>query len=126
MIRFFLLQNRQGKTRLTKWYQTPPDDVDRLKMEADVHRIVSMRGKSHTNFVEVLSVAVALIDVHISVIVVVVVVVVNTVSKLQAHISSLRGTVFHHGLGRGRQRAAADGDHPPIRRVVGSVLRQCY
>jgi AP-2 complex subunit sigma-1 len=53
MIQFFLLQNRQGKTRLTKWYITPPDDSERVKQEADIHRIVSMRGKGHTNFVEV-------------------------------------------------------------------------
>ncbi len=53
MIQFFLLQNRQGKTRLTKWYITPPEDADRVKQEADIHRVVSMRGKGHTNFVEV-------------------------------------------------------------------------
>ena len=53
MIRFFLLQNKQGKTRLSKWYQTAPDDLERVKLEADVHRIISMRGRGYTNFVEV-------------------------------------------------------------------------
>jgi AP-2 complex subunit sigma-1 len=53
MIRFFLLQNKQGKTRLSKWYLTPPDDLERVKLEADVHRIISMRGRGYTNFVEV-------------------------------------------------------------------------
>lgn len=52
MIRFFLLQNRQGKTRLSKWYSTPPDDAERVKMESEINRLVSMRTKSHTNFVE--------------------------------------------------------------------------
>lgn len=45
MIQFFLLQNRQGKTRLTKWYINPPEDHERVKQEADIHRVVSMRGK---------------------------------------------------------------------------------
>ena len=53
MIRFFLLQNKQGKTRLSKWYQNAPDDLERVKLEADVHRIISMRGRGFTNFVEV-------------------------------------------------------------------------
>mmetsp|Transcript_23115 Transcript_23115/g.33861 ORF Transcript_23115/g.33861 Transcript_23115/m.33861 type:complete len:144 (+) Transcript_23115:56-487(+) len=52
MIRFFLLQNRQGKTRLTKWYLTPPDEADRIKMEAEIHRAIVARDKKHTNFVE--------------------------------------------------------------------------
>jgi hypothetical protein len=54
-IRFFLLQNRQGKTRLTKWYLTPPEENDRIKMESDIHRSIVARDKKHTNFVEVLS-----------------------------------------------------------------------
>jgi len=52
MIRFFLLQNRQGKTRLSKWYLTAPEDHERVKMEADIHRIISMRSKGQTNFIE--------------------------------------------------------------------------
>ena len=52
-IRFFLLQNKQGKTRLTKWYIPAPDETDRLKMEADIHRVIALRDKKHTNFVEV-------------------------------------------------------------------------
>jgi len=51
-IRFFLLQNKQGKTRLSKWYQTAPNDIERNKLEADVFRIISMRGRGYTNFVE--------------------------------------------------------------------------
>jgi AP-2 complex subunit sigma-1 len=52
MIRFFLLQNKQGKTRLSKWYTTAPEDNARVKLEADVHRIISTRGRGYTNFVE--------------------------------------------------------------------------
>lgn len=53
MIRFFLLQNKQGKTRLSKWYSTPPPENERVKLEADVHGIISLRGKGFTNFIEV-------------------------------------------------------------------------
>eukprot|EP00981_Chlorochromonas_danica_P007331 scaffold1690_cov177-Ochromonas_danica.AAC.8 len=52
MIRFFLLQNRQGKTRLSKWYSTPPEDAERVKMENDINRVISLRTRGHTNFVE--------------------------------------------------------------------------
>ena len=53
MIRFFLIQNRQGKTRLTKWYANPPsDESERLKLESEIHRSVSIRGKGFTNFIE--------------------------------------------------------------------------
>jgi AP-2 complex subunit sigma-1 len=53
MIRFFLLQNKQGQRRLSKWYSgTLPDDQERLKIEADIHRIIILRDKKYTNFVE--------------------------------------------------------------------------
>ena len=52
-IRFFLLQNKQGKTRLTKWYLQAPADSERVKMELDIHRIVVDRDRKFTNFVEV-------------------------------------------------------------------------
>ncbi|KAJ1417908.1 AP-2 complex subunit sigma-1, partial [Ochromonadaceae sp. CCMP2298] len=52
MIRFFLLQNRQGKTRLSKWYTAPPSESERVKLENDVNRVVASRNKNHTNFVE--------------------------------------------------------------------------
>eukprot|EP01041_Mallomonas_annulata_P003133 gene3133-6168_t len=44
--------NKQGKTRLTKWYLTPPEEGERHKMEADIHKIIVLRDKKHTNFVE--------------------------------------------------------------------------
>jgi Clathrin adaptor complex small chain len=53
MIRFFLLQNKQGKTRLSKWYATAPIEIERIRLETEVHNIVSLRLKGNTNFVEV-------------------------------------------------------------------------
>eukprot|EP00568_Trieres_chinensis_P010403 CAMPEP_0183301426 /NCGR_PEP_ID=MMETSP0160_2-20130417/7547_1 /TAXON_ID=2839 ORGANISM="Odontella Sinensis, Strain Grunow 1884" /NCGR_SAMPLE_ID=MMETSP0160_2 /ASSEMBLY_ACC=CAM_ASM_000250 /LENGTH=152 /DNA_ID=CAMNT_0025464043 /DNA_START=148 /DNA_END=606 /DNA_ORIENTATION=+ len=61
MIRFFLLQNRQGKTRLSKWYVPPPSsptnkdaspEAEKARIESDVHRLVTSRDKKYTNFIE--------------------------------------------------------------------------
>mmetsp|Transcript_31725 Transcript_31725/g.38867 ORF Transcript_31725/g.38867 Transcript_31725/m.38867 type:complete len:152 (+) Transcript_31725:100-555(+) len=60
MIRFFLLQNRQGKTRLSKWYVPPPTtqnsntsgEVEKARIESEVHRLVTSRDKKYTNFIE--------------------------------------------------------------------------
>ncbi|KAG5456365.1 MAG: hypothetical protein BJ554DRAFT_3913, partial [Olpidium bornovanus] len=52
-IRFILVQNRQGKTRLSKWY-VPYEDDEKLKLKAEVHRVVAPRDqKFQSNFVEV-------------------------------------------------------------------------
>ncbi|KAK9791625.1 hypothetical protein WJX73_004579 [Symbiochloris irregularis] len=51
MIRFILLQNRAGKTRLAKYY-IPLDESDKHGMEYDVHRLISTRDPKFTNFVE--------------------------------------------------------------------------
>jgi hypothetical protein len=51
MLQFILLQNRQGKTRLSKYYR-PYTDEERLKIETEVHRIVTTRDAKFTNFVE--------------------------------------------------------------------------
>ena len=51
-IRFFLLQNRQGKTRLSKWY-VAIEDSEKRKIENEVHRLVTARDNKFTNFVEV-------------------------------------------------------------------------
>ena len=50
--RFFLLQNRQGKTRLSKWY-VAIEENDKRKIESEVHRLVTARDSKFTNFVEV-------------------------------------------------------------------------
>ena len=51
MIRFLVLQNRQGKTRLSKWY-IPFDEDEKRAVEAEVHRLVVNRDAKYTNFVE--------------------------------------------------------------------------
>jgi AP-2 complex subunit sigma-1 len=56
-IRFILLQNRQGKTRLSKWYIPPPQtttssEIEKVRIEAEVHRLVTARDKKYTNFIE--------------------------------------------------------------------------
>ena len=57
-VRFFLLQNRQGKTRLSKWYVNI-EESDKRKIENEVHRLVTSRDNKLTNFVEVREVAAA-------------------------------------------------------------------
>ena len=52
MIRFLLLQNRSGKTRLSK-YWVPIDDPEKKKIEYEIHRSVVNRSAKHTNFAEV-------------------------------------------------------------------------
>ncbi|KAA0063282.1 AP-2 complex subunit sigma [Cucumis melo var. makuwa] len=51
MIRFILLQNRQGKTRLAKYY-VPLEESEKHKVEYEVHRLVVNRDPKFTNFVE--------------------------------------------------------------------------
>lgn len=52
MIRFFLLQNRQGKTRLSKYYVPPPEDHEKGRFETEIHRLVVARDAKHTNVIE--------------------------------------------------------------------------
>mmetsp|Transcript_2516 Transcript_2516/g.6026 ORF Transcript_2516/g.6026 Transcript_2516/m.6026 type:complete len:146 (-) Transcript_2516:41-478(-) len=51
MIRFLLLQNRQGKTRLSKWY-VPYEDSEKQSIQVECHKIVTQREAKFTNFVE--------------------------------------------------------------------------
>lgn len=52
-IRFILLQNRQGKTRLAKWYVNY-DENEKVKLQAEIHRMIVSRDSKHTNFLEVI------------------------------------------------------------------------
>eukprot|EP00906_Rhabdomonas_costata_P005210 RCo007834 len=51
MIRFILLQNRSGKTRLSKWY-VPYEEEEKEKIKTEVHRLITTREPRFTNFVE--------------------------------------------------------------------------
>lgn len=51
MIHFLLLQNRQGKTRLAKWY-VPCDDEDKDTQKLEIHALINSREARFTNFVE--------------------------------------------------------------------------
>eukprot|EP01070_Trichotokara_eunicae_P000960 Trichotokara_eunicae@DN1381_c0_g1_i2.p1 len=51
MLRFMLLQNRQGKTRIARWY-VPYSASERGKIESEIHRAIVSRDKKWSNFVE--------------------------------------------------------------------------
>lgn len=52
-IRFILLQNRQGKTRLSKWYVPAPSEQEKFRIESEIHKLIVSRDRKYTNFVEV-------------------------------------------------------------------------
>jgi len=51
MIHYILVQNRQGKTRLSKWYD-PYDDVEKRKLQTEIHKLINARESKFTNFLE--------------------------------------------------------------------------
>ncbi|GAA5841050.1 hypothetical protein JCM11251_006795 [Rhodosporidiobolus azoricus] len=52
MIRFILVQNRQGKTRLSKFY-VPYEDDEKIRIRGEVHRSIAPRDQKYqSNFVE--------------------------------------------------------------------------
>lgn len=51
MIRWFLLQNRAGRTRLAKYY-VPVDDAGKRKLEYETFRLLSSRESRWSNFAE--------------------------------------------------------------------------
>lgn len=47
---FLLIQNRQGKTRLAKWWEPTPE-TERRRLKRDVHKLVMSRDQRiHSNF----------------------------------------------------------------------------
>lgn len=51
MIRFILLQNRQGKTRLSRWYVSH-NTAEKAKLEAEIHRAVVHRDRRWSHCIE--------------------------------------------------------------------------
>ena len=56
MIRFILIQNKLGRTRMAKWYSEYTTEEKRL-LESEIHRLVVNRATlsnsgKHTNFIE--------------------------------------------------------------------------
>jgi len=51
MIHFLLLQNRQGKTRLAKYY-SPFEHEEKRQLEIEVHKLITKRDPKFTNFIE--------------------------------------------------------------------------
>jgi len=51
MIHFLLLQNRQGKTRLAKYYSAFEHEEKR-QLELEVHKLITKRDPKFTNFIE--------------------------------------------------------------------------
>ncbi|PGH11020.1 AP-2 complex subunit sigma [Polytolypa hystricis UAMH7299] len=52
VLSFILIQNRQGKTRLAKWY-APYTDDEKIKLKGEVHRLIAPRDQKYqSNFVE--------------------------------------------------------------------------
>ena len=52
MIHFLLLQNRQGQTRLSRWY-IPVQAEEKGKVESEVHRMITSRPTKFSNFINV-------------------------------------------------------------------------
>jgi hypothetical protein len=53
MLRWLLVQNRQGKSRLSKFY-VPLDDDEKVRLKGEVHRLIAPRDQKYqSNFVEV-------------------------------------------------------------------------
>ena len=50
-LRFLLIQNRMGKTRVAKWYIQLTEE-EKQELIAEAHAVVSVRGSRQTNFVE--------------------------------------------------------------------------
>jgi len=52
MLHFLLLQNRQGRTRLSKYYTSTFSLEEKHQLEAEVHKSITRRDPKYTNFIE--------------------------------------------------------------------------
>lgn len=52
-IHFLLVLNRQGKTRVSKWFDNAYTEKDKQEHISEIHRLISLRDLKHqSNFVE--------------------------------------------------------------------------
>ncbi|CAK7892467.1 AP-2 complex subunit sigma [[Candida] anglica] len=52
-IQFILVLNRQGKTRLMKWFNNVYKQQEKIRLVSDIHRLLSSRDSKHqSNFIE--------------------------------------------------------------------------
>jgi len=51
-VQFVLLQNRQRKTRLTKWYTPDYTQKQKQRIMSEIGHMVTTRGKAKCNFIE--------------------------------------------------------------------------
>lgn len=51
-IRFILLQNRRGRTRLSKWFVNY-DENEKQRLQSEIHRMIVGRDSHQTDFIEV-------------------------------------------------------------------------
>lgn len=45
------MQNKQGRTRLSKWY-IPLDDEDKIKIQSEIYRTIILRDIKQSNIIE--------------------------------------------------------------------------
>lgn len=50
-MKFLILQNKQGRTRLSKWY-IPVSDEDKIKIQNEVYRTIIIRDNRTGNIIE--------------------------------------------------------------------------
>ena len=50
-IQFILLLNKQGRTRLSKWYSSVEEE-EKVKIEREIYRTMILRDSKHSNFID--------------------------------------------------------------------------
>jgi hypothetical protein len=51
-VKFVILQNKQGRTRLSKWYIPLPDE-EKIKIQNEVYRTIILRDIKESSIIEV-------------------------------------------------------------------------